>query len=732
MGEFMDKKLKILIEIALITTIILPAVINIFNGVTSSSNSIAAQSNDVSVKITIVSEWATGMQVDITIVNNLDMAVVDWSLKIEMSSQIYEIWGAKYRYLGNNIWLIVPINTSKFVAAGNSRTIGFSANKGGDKPYPTVVEFVYMRADGEIVPPGATIAVIPEPQPSVVVLRYPEDGNFPLAEIDVTGDGVPDYRASLNLWATGRASGTQRMYIYPGNNTVRVISGLTNVNTAWVNGYPEVYVGRKPWDQTFVYGYGVKFPIPVDKLTPFIVSFYICINDLDPTMNFNIAPEGWIVRESVMKNPGTGPSAGDIELMVWLYRQYLQPAGSPRGVETIPIMLNGKIVNEQWEVWVGDMGWTYIAFKPTSFNFTCGSVAYDPTMFIQAAKKYVPMSGLYLLDWEVGTEWGTLNNGGASARFSWIITDFKVYYGTIVTTTTTPATITITRTTTPVTTTIATTATTTTPVTTTIPTTVTTTVGSVVVRVAVVNDWGSGIQGAISITNNGNVAVTDWSLKIQMSSQIYDMWGAKYQNLGNDTWLITPVDWSRTINPGTTMSNIGFIATKKGPQFYPTIVEFTYTTVTGTPTTTPITTTTTTTPVTTPTTTRTTITTTTTTSPTTTTTSPVTTTTTTTAVPVSVRISVDSDWGTGIVVNIYISNSGSQIIRNWSLKIQMTSQITSIWNANYQYLGNNIWQITPVSWTSTIYPRSTISIGFIANKQGTQPYPTLVEFTYTT
>jgi len=85
---------------------------------------------------------------------------------------------------------------------------------------------------------------------------------------------------------------------------------------AWVNGYPEVYSGRKPWDTEYVNGFGVPFPMRVGSMSSFLVSFDICVLRLDPSVNFNIAADAWIVRNSVMRKPGTPPSQGDLEVMV--------------------------------------------------------------------------------------------------------------------------------------------------------------------------------------------------------------------------------------------------------------------------------------------------------------------------------------------------------------------------------------------------------------------------------
>ncbi|ADM27702.1 glycoside hydrolase family 12 [Ignisphaera aggregans DSM 17230] len=272
--------------------------------------------------------------------------------------------------------------------------------------------------------------------PTPKILEYPTQGLYPSTNIDINNDNVPDFRASLNLYGVNSALGYQRMYIYIHNLTIKIVSDLHSIQPVqWVNGYPEIYVGRKPWDTRYIDGYGVAFPINVDNPRQFVVSFYVCIEDLDPTMNFNIAADAWIVRESVARAPGTPPGKGDIEIMVWLFSQNLGPAGDRVGEEIIPIVINGTRIDAKWDVYLQRSvpwgGWDYIAFAPSGWSVRCGSVAYDPTLFIQAAKKYVSMSGYYLLNWEIGTEWGTQNNGGASARFVVTIADFKVYYGSI-------------------------------------------------------------------------------------------------------------------------------------------------------------------------------------------------------------------------------------------------------------------------------------------------------------
>jgi len=104
------------------------------------------------------------------------------------------------------------------------------------------------------------------------------------------------------------------------------------------------------------------------------------------------------------------------------------------GEELIPVILNGTRALAPFEVWRMDSvtwgGWQYIAFKPRGWEVRCGSVAYDPTVFVKTASKYATfrISNHYLLGWEVGTEWGTYTSGG-SASFEWVMRNFTMIPG---------------------------------------------------------------------------------------------------------------------------------------------------------------------------------------------------------------------------------------------------------------------------------------------------------------
>ena len=254
---------------------------------------------------------------------------------------------------------------------------------------------------------------------------------------DINSDGIAEVVLEVNPWKVKTSRGRQLVLFDASSNTMIVDIDVEDVEPAdWVNGYPEIYVGRKPWYPYYATMAGLKFPLKLSELHPFTVSFYICLEYADPAVNLNIAADAWITRREVAESPSAaGP--GDVEIMVWLYNQNLTPAGGIVGTEVLPIVVNGKKMEVEWEVWRMDSvpwgGWQYIAFKPRSWTMKCGHVAYDPTLFIKAMRKYatVDLSQLYLMDWEIGTEWGTRTSNG-KARLKWILKDFRVLPNTTV------------------------------------------------------------------------------------------------------------------------------------------------------------------------------------------------------------------------------------------------------------------------------------------------------------
>jgi len=260
---------------------------------------------------------------------------------------------------------------------------------------------------------------------ATITLEWPRQ-SWPSAMVDVTGDGRADYGIEVSPWQLNSASGYIRMTFDTSTRVLRTECNLQNVQPrVATNGYPEIYVGRKPWNTQYANGLGVNFPISVSTLLSrnLYVSFSINIESLHSSMNFNIAADAWVVRSSVANSPGTSPGSGDLEIMVWVYSQNLNPAGRKVGEVTI----GGRT----WEVWREDSvswgGWQYICFKPKGWSIRSGYVSYNVADFIRAARRYATfgISRHYLLGWEIGTEWGTSSSGGV-AQFRWTISGFSV------------------------------------------------------------------------------------------------------------------------------------------------------------------------------------------------------------------------------------------------------------------------------------------------------------------
>lgn len=85
------------------------------------------------------------------------------------------------------------------------------------------------------------------------------------------------------------------------------------------------------------------------------------------------------------------------------------------------------------------------------------------------------------------------------------------------------------------------------------------------------NDWGTGFTGAISIRNTGTQQINGWRLTWTWSGnqQIIQSWNSNYTQSGQSVAL-TNAAWNGTINPGDTLTGIGFNANYSGTNNNPT------------------------------------------------------------------------------------------------------------------------------------------------------------------
>lgn len=267
-----------------------------------------------------------------------------------------------------------------------------------------------------------------------VRISYPADGEWPTTFVDINGDGVHDLVMEIDPWNVEEAMGTQAMSFDPSTGTITFLSNLTHEvlrdPESWVHGYPEVYFGNKPWNGNSADGFGIELPMRVPELKHFVFHLEYSIEVQDSRLPLNLAMETWLTRD---KYRSTGVFPGEAEIMVWFYYQNMNPAGTKIGETNVPVIVNGTLMNATFEVWLdpnmGD-GWQYMAFRIEN-PLPSASLTIDPTLFVKAAEKFtrIELDGLYMEDWETGTEFGGPSTH--TARFEWTMRDIHVEYGVL-------------------------------------------------------------------------------------------------------------------------------------------------------------------------------------------------------------------------------------------------------------------------------------------------------------
>lgn len=142
---------------------------------------------------------------------------------------------------------------------------------------------------------------------------------------------------------------------------------LTNVPLKpWnVIAYPGVIYGVKPWSPDLKHPQHGVLQLPVklrDLPRVYILLDYAVLNT---TTRLNIALDAWILKT----NQSRMPEVGDIELMVWFYREGPdeppRPAGNIVKTVRISIVSDGFIEEALADVWIEEKmndRWTYVAF----------------------------------------------------------------------------------------------------------------------------------------------------------------------------------------------------------------------------------------------------------------------------------------------------------------------------------------------------------------------------------
>ena len=83
------------------------------------------------------------------------------------------------------------------------------------------------------------------------------------------------------------------------------------------------------------------------------------------------------------------------------------------------------------------------------------------------------------------------------------------------------------------------------------------------------SNWETGFCVRFKITNQGNIKVNNWQLAFQMNqSKINNSWNADFKQQGAIQYLVTPLDWGKTIEPNQ-VRDTGFCANKLGSDYQP-------------------------------------------------------------------------------------------------------------------------------------------------------------------
>jgi len=261
-----------------------------------------------------------------------------------------------------------------------------------------------------------------------LIISYPEE-QWPTAFVDSDNNGVYDFVMEINPWNIKNSEGFAKMTFKEGK--VIYEQDLRNIELknpgAWVHGYPEIYIGNKPWNGNYADQNNI-FPKKLSQFSDTLISLNYKINNENEPMN--LAFESWLTTDKKRSN---GIRNNEIEVMIWFYYNELQPAGSKVGEEKLKVKVNNELKELTFEVWKAFIGWEYIAFRVKE-PIKEANITFNLKEFLDLLYKYSDfdknhLDNLYVEDIEVGTEYGTPYD--KNIKFSWEFSNFKATLGTL-------------------------------------------------------------------------------------------------------------------------------------------------------------------------------------------------------------------------------------------------------------------------------------------------------------
>ena len=73
------------------------------------------------------------------------------------------------------------------------------------------------------------------------------------------------------------------------------------------------------------------------------------------------------------------------------------------------------------------------------------------------------------------------------------------------------------------------------------------------------NDWGSGLQGQIAVTNDQAVTLSNWKVEFDFGRTINNLWDGQIASRVGNRYTVTNASYNATLAPGQTII-FGFVA----------------------------------------------------------------------------------------------------------------------------------------------------------------------------
>ncbi len=220
----------------------------------------------------------------------------------------------------------------------------------------------------------------------------------------------------------------------------------------------------------------------------------------------------------------------------------------------------------------------------------------------------------------------------------------------------------------------------------------------------ITQDWGTGYQGSVRVTNNSGRAIDPWSVTVPYANGISSAWDATAAPTA-DGYRFSGPTWSTALASGSS-ATFGFVGSPRGGALVPGSCSIAGGTcsiggaapspaVTVAPAATPA-------PVVSPT-------------PTVAPTASASASASSTPIPVTgaamtVAVKVTSDWGTGRNVDLTITNTGSTAVNGWAVSMPWSGTNVSMWNATAKLAGG-VLTATNTSWNGSLAPGASANVG---------------------